>query len=125
MDRRPRRAQIDRLPRYPQGTAAGVVGAEQQAGELGAAGAEQPGQADDLTLADGQGERLDGAGAAQLAGLHERLALPGERPALQPLQVGEFAADHLADQAHLAQLVGEVLPTSLPLRKIVIRSAIS
>jgi hypothetical protein len=38
--------------------------------------------------------------------LHERLAL-------QPLQVGELAADHLADQAHLAQLAGEVLPHEL------------
>ena len=35
--------------------AVGAVGAEQQPGQLGAAGAEQPGQADDLARVDGRG----------------------------------------------------------------------
>ena len=59
-DRRPRAcAGRPAAPSIRSRPLSALVGAEQQAGDLGAAGAEQPGQADDLALVDGQVERLD------------------------------------------------------------------
>ncbi len=89
----------------------GVVGAEQQPGDLGTAGAQQSGQADDLALVDGRGERLDGAGAPELARLHQR---PVERPLrLRPSQLAPGPSSSwpiiLADQLDLAELAGQVL----------------
>ena len=63
----------------------GAVGAVEQAGELGAAGAEQAGEPDDLARVDVEVERLDRALAPEADRLHVRAA---RRPARRPSASG-------------------------------------
>ena len=84
----------------------GGVGAEEQAGQLGAAGAQEPGDADDLALVELQVRGLEGAAATEAdGGEQRRTALGGgaRGVAVELVEHGEVAADH---QLHELELGG-------------------
>ena len=73
VDRVPRAAQPCGAPSGPSSSPVSArVGAEQQPGQLGAAGAEQPGEADHLALEDVEVDGLERALAAQAERLQHR-----------------------------------------------------
>ena len=93
--------------------AVGAVGAEQQAGRLGATGAEQAGHADHLAAAQLEIERGDARLASEPGGPQERRRRPSVSVAslhlvLERLEHGELAADHLRDELEPRQLRREV-----------------
>ncbi len=82
----------------------GGVGAEEQAGQLGAARAEQAGEADDLALEELEVGGLERALAADAEGREDRRAGLGGgvgRLAVEPVEDLELAADHQLDQLEL------------------------
>ncbi len=111
------RAQLGVLGAHAHVAAVGRVGAEQQAGELGAARAEEPGDADDLALEDLEVDGLDAALAAEVEDLHERRALRLDGVLLglllDLLERLELAADHGLDELQLRRLGGDVLADEL------------
>ena len=110
----------------------GAVGAEQQPGELGAAGAEQPGEPDDLALVEVEVERRDRALAAEA----DRLQRPARSASVGGRALGARCRARSSDvelacrssarpaRAAAASAVG-YSPTSAPLRSTVMRSEIS
>ncbi len=92
------------------GAGVGVVEAEEQAGDLGAAGAEQAGEAEDLAATDVEVERLDGEAAAVAAHGEEGLAGGGGGvlAVVERLHLGEGAAHHVGDELEAGQLGGGV-----------------
>ena len=122
---------VDRRPVDARSARVGAVGAEQQPRELGAARAEQAGQADDLALVDGKVERRDRALAPEPLRLERPAFDAGPacgvlRAALEGLERLELAAEHLRDELDRRELGRSAhSPTSRPLRSTVIRSAIS
>ena len=105
VDRLPRAAQLAPLASGSQLAVVGGVGAEQQAGELGAARAEEAGDADDLALEDLEVDGLDAplrpssmtsmTGVAGLGGVLVGGLL------LDLLERLELAADHRLDELQL------------------------
>ena len=112
--------------------AVGAVDAEQQPRHLRAAGAEQPGEADDLALADVEVERLDRALAARARGRCSDRACDRRRAAspaagvlvcrllrTPPARGPSSCAIELQSRGSSA---ASYSPTSLPLRSTVMRS---
>ena len=97
---------IDHLPAVDQDPAAlHRIGAEDGTGELGAPGADQAGQAQDLALADFQADVVehDGVRVAGVAAAVDALDGQGHRTGARALAMGEqaidLAADHQPDDA--------------------------
>ena len=92
----------DRLAVEPDLAAEPAVDAEDRARELAAAGADQPGQAQDLAAAQRQADRLVGiGGGAHAPQLEHGLAGRRRRRQVEGLQV---AADHQADHGGVVDL---------------------
>ena len=93
--------------------AVGAVGAEQQAGGLGASRSEQAGHADHLTDAHLEVERGDARLAAEPGGLQERRGRAASAVSctsvFEGVEHGELAADHLRHELEPGELGREVL----------------
>jgi hypothetical protein len=90
--------------------AVGVVGAEEQPGEFGAARSEESGESDDLALLDLQVEGRDAADAAEAVRLEQQLPHVGvELLVVQLLQLVQGLADHQLDEADLVEVADHVL----------------
>ncbi len=109
-------------PFEPDVAAEAAVDAEDHPGEFGPAGADQPGEAEDLAPAHGEIDRVMGIGSgADTADLQDRLAGRGGGRDVDGLQL---AADHQADHRVGRDLVAaEVRRPALPSRSTTTRSA--
>ena len=136
-DRRLRAVRLDRGAVHEDRAAEAAVIADDRLGELGAAGAHQAGNADDLALAHRQADVAD-LGGRQPLHLQQRLA---GAPAIAREQVGDVAADHqlgdgllagargrrIVDQPPVAQhddAVGELDDLVQPVRDVDDRGAV-
>ena len=104
----------------------GVIGAEEQAGELGATGAQQAGQAHHLALVDGEIERGDRALAPRLLGAchrgrRSRRSASAGAPRAPPASPASWPSIFDTSSPWESSAVAHS-PTRLPLRSTVMRS---